>query len=400
MVNKHFNELGYQEVISVVDSIQYGYTGKALDKGKYYYLRITDIQNGRVEWESVPFADIQEKDAHKYLLSKGDILFARTGGTVGKSFLYQNGDNSIFASYLIRLKPNVQKVLPEYLYNFFQSPSYWQQIRGAEMGAAQPNVNGNKLGKIRVPIPPIPEQHRIVAKLDSLFVRIDRAIELTQQNIVRAQQFMTSVLNDVLDGLDCDKLKLQDGCVINPLKSEVKALGDLNVSFLPMVDLNEHQIDFVPKQTKKLSEVYTGYTYFRDGDVLLAKVTPCFENGKAGLARNLVNGIGFGSSEYYVLRATPNILSAYIYYNLTSSEFLRLGAQNMSGAVGLKRVTKDFLFNYEIPVPSLVEQEKVVKYFADQTIKVSTLTLYMKNRLSKLSVLKSSLLDAAFKGKF
>ena len=271
-------------------------------------------------------------------------------------------------------------------------------LRKTANQAAQPVISYKGIKDIQVPFPPLPEQQRIVAKLDSLFERIDKAIELAEQNIVRAQQFMASVLNDVFDGLDCERVKLQDACLINPLKSEVKGLGDIEMSFLPMVNLNEHQIDFTPKQTKKLKEVYTGYTYFKDGDVLLAKVTPCFENGKAGLASNLVNGIGFGSSEYYVLRANPNILPAYIYFNITTSEFLRMGARNMSGAVGLKRVTKDFLFNYEIPVPSIELQENIVKYFANQGTKLSILRNRSVERLVELKALKSSLLDAAFKG--
>ena len=286
----------------------------------------------------------------------------------------------------------------EFKYGYYYALTLEEYMTFVANKAVVSIINKSAFSNFPFPLSPLPEQRRIVAKLDSLFERIDRAIRLAEQNIIRAQQLMESVLNDVLEGLDCVRVKLQDACIINPLKSEVKGLGDIEVSFLPMADLNEHQIDFTPKQTKKLTEVYTGYTYFKDGDVLLAKVTPCFENGKAGLASYLVNGIGFGSSEYYVLRANPNILPAYIYYNLTTFEFLLLGAQNMSGAVGLKRVTKEFLFNYKIPVPSLAVQEDVIKYFADQTTKVSALTARMKIRLAKLGALKSSLLDSAFKG--
>ena len=209
---------------------------------------------------------------------------------------------------------------------------------------------------------------------------------------------MASVLNDALAELDCERIKLQDACIINPLKSEVRGLGDVEVSFLPMADLNERQIDFTPKLKRKLSEVYTGYTYFKDSDVLLAKVTPCFENGKSGLAEGLVNGIGFGSSEYYVLRAKDIVLPAYVYYNITTSDFLKLGSQNMSGAVGLKRVTKDFLFNYEIPVPSIENQRNLIKYFGDHKKRIDVLTTKLQDRLAELKSLKSSLLASAFKG--
>src|SRR5687768_8712810 len=98
-----------------------------------------------------------------------------------------------------------------------------------------------------------------------------------------------------------NRVKISDACIINPPKSEVKGLKGLDVSFLPMADLNENKLSFNPKQIQKIENVFQGYTYFKDGDVLLAKVTPCFENGKAGVAKSLVNGIGFGSSEFIVL---------------------------------------------------------------------------------------------------
>jgi type I restriction enzyme S subunit len=286
----------------------------------------------------------------------------------------------------------------EFRYGYYYTLTIEKYMNIVANKAVVSIINKSAFSNFPFPLPPLSEQRRIVAKLDSLFARIDRAVALVEQNIANAQHLIASMLNDVFDGLDCAKMKLQDSCIINPPKSEVKSNGNLEVSFLPMADLNAHQIDFIPKHTKRIAEVYAGYTYFKNGDVLLAKVTPCFENGKAGLADNLVNGIGFGSSEYIVLRAKQVVLPAYVYYNLTNSEFLRQGAQNMSGAVGLKRVTKDFIFNYEIPIPSIDVQENVVKYFTNQTTKLSELTSRLEERLTELRALKSSLLDSAFKG--
>ena len=107
-----------------------------------------------------------------------------------------------------------------------------------------------------------------------------------------------------------------------------------------------------------MKEVYTGYTYFRDDDVLLAKVTPCFENGKSGLAKNLENGIGFGSSEFFVLRANPDrVLPEYIYYIINSNRFISEGTPQMTGTGGLRRLTKDFVLNYPVSLPPLYEEE-------------------------------------------
>ncbi|WP_282127006.1 N-6 DNA methylase [Marinifilum flexuosum] len=155
---------------------------------------------------------------------------------------------------------------------------------------------------------------------------------------------------------------LSEISTINPVKSELKGIDqDLEVSFVPMADLNENNISFQPKEVKKLNEVIKGYTYFADNDVLLAKVTPCFENGKAGLAKDLVNTIGFGSSEFYVLRSNQLILPELLYYFVTSDNFKNEAIKQMTGTGGLKRVPKSFLSSYEVPVPPLNIQEEIIE---------------------------------------
>lgn len=109
--------------------------------------------------------------------------------------------------------------------------------------------------------------------------------------------------------------EIGDVCTINPKKSEVsELLPTTKVSFVPMASLQEYCISFKCDEEKLLSEVGSSYTYFKDNDVLLAKVTPCFENGKARIAKGLCNGIGFGSSEFYVLRCTENVLPEWIFF--------------------------------------------------------------------------------------
>jgi len=158
-----------------------------------------------------------------------------------------------------------------------------------------------------------------------------------------------------------EMVRLGDVCELNPLKSELNDLSQATmVSFVPMADLNENSVDFEYKQEKPLAEVYKGYTYFKDNDVLLAKVTPCFENGKAGIAKNLKNGIGFGSSEFFVLRAKEVALPVWIYLNLAYSEFREIGKIQMTGTGGLQRLPKEFVLNFEIPLPPLAHQRALV----------------------------------------
>lgn len=156
-------------------------------------------------------------------------------------------------------------------------------------------------------------------------------------------------------------VRLGDVCTINPRKSQLGGLSpDMRVSFVPMADLNEHQIAFNPSDEKALSDVSASYTYFEDRDVLLAKVTPCFENGKAGIAKGLTNGIGFGSSEFYVLRCNAKALPEWIYYCVTHPYFREKAIAQMTGTGGLQRVPRSFVEEFEIPLPPLDIQKEIV----------------------------------------
>ena len=163
-------------------SILYGVSESAKTNGKYRLLRITDIQNNSVQWDSVPYTDFDENKAKPYLLSDGDILFARTGATVGKSYLVQGlTEEAIYASYLIRVQ-TYDAVLPQYLKFYFESGYYWEQIEQGSVGVGQPNVNGTILGNLHVPIPPIHEQFRIVSELSKWMGIID-IIENSQTDL-------------------------------------------------------------------------------------------------------------------------------------------------------------------------------------------------------------------------
>ena len=159
-------------------SIQYGYNAPALSEGHYRMVRISDIQDNKVLWETVPYCKIEDKEVGAYLLEKNDILFARTGGTVGKSFLVKDVPyEAVYAGYLIRTRYNSERLVPEYLKFFMESQLYWQQLRNGTIATAQPNCNGQTLAKMMIPIPPLEEQHRIVAKIEELLPYCDQLIK-------------------------------------------------------------------------------------------------------------------------------------------------------------------------------------------------------------------------------
>lgn len=157
----------------ISQSIQYGYNAPALENGRIKMVRISDIQYNEVLWEDVPYCDIDEDSIETYLLQPNDILFARTGGTVGKSYLVKEvPEEAVYAGYLIRTRYS-SLLSPRYLKYFMQGSLYWSQLRNGTIATAQPNCNGKTLGKMIVPLPPLFEQKRIVAKINDVFGALD-----------------------------------------------------------------------------------------------------------------------------------------------------------------------------------------------------------------------------------
>ena len=185
----------------LAEAIQYGYTAKAKSNSDgIRYLRITDIQDDHVDWDTVPSCDVGDTESEKYLLSAGDLVFARTGATVGKSFLLRGTvPRAVFASYLIRVKLR-SHIDPRYVAYFFQSPAYWNQIAESSAGIGQPNVNGTKLAQIRVPVAPQKQQREIVAELEKQFSRLDEAVANLQRVKANLKRYKASVLKDAVEG--------------------------------------------------------------------------------------------------------------------------------------------------------------------------------------------------------
>jgi len=152
---------------------------------------------------------------------------------------------------------------------------------------------------------------------------------------------------------------LKDCCVINPRKSGDKKLTDgLEVSFVPMTAVSEKgAIDL--SETRLYEEVKTGFTYFAENDVLFAKITPCMENGKGCIAEGLCNGVGFGSTEFHVLRPVDGVTNPYWIYQLSAFErFRKEAAANMTGSAGQRRVPASYLEEYNVGLPPLSLQTR------------------------------------------
>lgn len=378
----------------IANSIQYGYTGKTIENGDIKYLRITDIQNNFVDWEQVPFVEINLKEADKYLLRDNDIVFARTGATAGKSFLIENLNcNSVFASYLIRIVPRTDKILPKYLYLYFQSPEYWSHISGNVEGAAQPNFNGKKLARIPFPLPPLSEQTRIVSKLDALFTRIDKSIALLEENIKQTKGLMASVLEEVFEkGKNWKREPLNKVAKVERGKSKHRPRNDQKLfgnscPFIQTGDvrsankyIDKYEVcysEFGLKQSRLWSKGTICLTIAANiGDVAILGFDACFPDSVVGITPNSMN-------------------NEFLYYYLKT---LQLQLDKKANSAAQKNINLKILSEIDVPVPSIEIQNSIADRFSRLEEKQFQILSVQQSKLNYLKALKSSLLDRAFKG--
>lgn len=282
---------------------------------------------------------------NEYLISGPAIVVGRKG-SAGEVTLIEMNCFPIDTTYYVKqTKPTESDI--SYLYWILRTLNL-PDLRG---GAGIPGLNRTDVYEThQIPLPPLDVQKEIVAEIEGY-----------QKVINGARAVLDSYRPHIPIDPEWPMVSVSEACTINPKKSEMANRdSDTVVSFVPMADIEEHSMFFTPKETKKLSEVTASYTYFSDNDVLIAKVTPCFENGKAGIARNLMNGIGFGSSEFYVLRPSSEALPEWIYLSVASLAFRSWATPQMTGTGGLQRVPRSVIENYMIPLPSHEIQQSII----------------------------------------
>jgi type I restriction enzyme S subunit len=429
---------------SISNRIHYGYTASADHSQRdVRLLRITDIQNNHVNWETVPGCQISAQEVAKYALHDNDILIARTGGTIGKTFLVANvAVKAVFASYLIRVIPSSQISAP-YLKLFLESRCYWQQLLAKSAGTGQPNVNGEALSGLCISLPPLAEQRRIVAKVDELMTLCDELAVRQQAQHDAATQFQRSALHHLVAARDQAtfatglhrvsdhfhwlhdspdsiaqlrqtilQLAVQGRLGTQDRKDEpakklieqaraqwperkvserqnwkpedppcelpagwewtcLDVLGNTNprndadekmeVAFTPMKFISAEFGRPAAFEIRPWGEVKKGFTHFANNDVVLAKITPCFENGKSAVMRGLKNGIGAGTTELHVFRRYDDcVLPDYVLLFFKTSHFIETGVPRMTGSAGQKRVSWEYFANSPFPLPPMAEQKRIV----------------------------------------
>ena len=268
--------------------------------------------------------------------------------------------------------------------------------------------------------PPLAEQRAIAAFLNREAAKIDDLISKKERLIELLQEKRTALINHtVTKGLNPDAPMKDSGIEwlgaipahwnirrvkwiadLNPnsTKKRTSLSADTPVTFLPMGRVGtEGQID--TREKVEASQVWNGYTYFRRGDILVAKITPCFENGKGAYLNSLPTEVGFGSTEFHVLRAKPSVHPLFLYRITTDFAFRQRGTESMTGAAGQQRVSADFVADYQVSLPPLDEQAAIAAFLDRETARLDNFVAKVHDAIKLLKELKTALISAAVTGK-
>ena len=372
--------------------IHYGFTASANIVGNVKLLRITDIQNDKVDWEKVPYCNITETQKKEYLLQENDLVIARTGGTVGKTFIVENlSEDAVFASYLIRTVFN-ENVSVKFVKIFSGSPLYWKQITDKAQGTGQPNVNGKSLSNLTLPLPPLAEQKRIVAKVDALLAEIEPLAEAERELVQLEKEFPRKMKASLLQAAIQGKLSEQ-----LPTDGDAKdLLADIHAERAKLI--KQKKIKPAPplppiKAEEIPFDIPENWQWVRLGDICILSKGKIISAGKlphfdakylrGQKEKNLVdNGIfvpagkkiilvdgensgeiftapedGYLGSTFQTLDISPKIFVDYFQYFMESKKDYY--KKNKRGSA-IPHLDRNLFFSTLISLPPLAEQERIV----------------------------------------
>ena len=332
----------------------------------------------------------------KILVQKNDILLCKINPRINRVWIVsdESDKQNIASSEWIVIRNHSYN--PEYLAWYFRS-KFFQNYMTSEVtgiGGSLTRAQPKRVGDYPVPVLSREEQDNIVKTLNTLQKVVNaKKEELNKCDYLIKARFVEMFGLPGDDNPEWKFGKLGDVCEFNPKKvNNPKLVNNPEVSFVPMNAVSEKgYLD--PSEIRSYSDVKTGFTYFEDNDVLFAKITPCMENGKGAVAKGLKNGVGFGSTEFHVLRPVKGVSNPYWIYTLTSFEQFRIQAmKNMTGSAGQRRVPVNFLENYRVAIPPIELQDR----FADFVAQVDKSKAAVQKSLDETQLLFDSLMQKYF----
>jgi type I restriction enzyme, S subunit len=399
------------KVSAIADSLAYGYTAsaKAGSDGPRF-LRITDLQNGRVDWNSVPTCQIGHADVEKYSLHSGDIVFTRTGATTGKSFLIRSCPAAVFASYLIRLRL-LSDINPALLAYFFQTPDYWSFVSDNVSGIAQPSCNATKLSELKVPIPPSAEQQRLVEAIAASLSKVDAARNHLSRVPLILKRFRQAVLAAACSGKLTSVGIVPDGelplnwhrCRIDslfsvrtggtPLRTVKEYFVSGSIPWVKTGELKNQDITCVGDYITERAVEESNAKLFPTGTILIAM----YGEGKT---RGQIGRLTFPAATNQACAALINTslppeTEEYVFtYLLSQYETLR--AEAVGG--NQPNLNLSIIKEWEIPMPPPEQQREIVKRVKTLLSIADAVQHRMLESSRRSDKLTQSILAKAFRG--
>lgn len=355
------------------------------------------------------------KELGAFIFPAGSIVFAKVGAALllGRIRLLSQSaclDNNMMGLVIRQ---------DEYVVKFVRHAMNLIRFDLIANPGAVPSLNEGQVGDFRLAMPPLPEQTQIATFLDGETAKIDALVAEQRRLIELLKEKRQAVISHaVTRGLNPDApmkpsgiewlgdvpehwevKRLRDVANLNPSKSEIATMErDSLVSFLPMSAIGEDGSLSLDSE-KPIGELESGYTYFRNGDVTIAKITPCYENGKGALMHSLTQGVGFGTTELIVVRPKPEeSCGEFLHFLFVSTVFRNIGESHMYGAGGQKRVPDDFVRNFATGFPPVPEQAAIAAFLDVELAKFDTLTTEAQHAIDLLQERRTALISAAVTG--
>jgi type I restriction enzyme S subunit len=381
------------------------------------YIYGGDIREEIIDWENSRRISIESSEANsKTRLHAGDLLTVRVGAPGITAVVPAECEGGNCASVMLVRRGNFNS---HWLCFAMNTRIVRFQVEVVQYGAAQEQFNISHAINFWAPTPPRAEQDAIAAFLDRETAKIDALVAEQRRLMELLKEKRQAVISHaVTQGLNphapmkpsgiewlgdvpghWEVKRLRDVANLNPSKSEIATLErDALVSFLPMSAIGEDGSLCLDSE-KSISELESGYTYFRNGDVTIAKITPCYENGKGALMHSLTQGVGFGTTELIVVRPKPEeSCGEFLHFLFVSTVVRNIGESHMYGAGGQKRVPDDFVRNFATGFPPAPEQAAIAAFLDAALAKFDTLTTEAQRAIDLLQERRTALISAAVTG--
>lgn len=390
------------------------YVGDNID-GDVSFVPMESLRNGTIDYKTIPF--LKAKGKYTYfgnqdlLIAKVTPCFENGNIAIARNLLNGIGFGS---SEIFVLRPN-KEVISQYLFYLSQSRDFQDKACATMCGVGGlKRISPLFMRTYEFDMPSIENQQRMVTYLDTKLSEIDHQVSILTSKRDAYLRLKKSIINHaVTRGLNPNvKMKdsgiewigevpehwevkrMKDICALSP---NIKSCSEYEYgSYLPMEGL---RLDQIETSDELVSTLQGKYTPFEDNDLLVAKVTPCFENGNIAIAKGLTNGVGFGSSEIFVLRANKYNNIRFLFYMSLSSKFQDKACATMCGVGGLKRISPLFMKTYIMAIPPSTEQNAIATYLDDKCAKIDTIVSNLDKQISRYGDLKRSLIDEVITGK-